>query len=406
MKAPYIVLNNLSPEQCDRWVQQFEKDGRNIAEGMWRRSHDEFTHQKFGSPINDKSRRLVHFIDKYEIIERNNQQHLAITQSYLYICSTLPVAAVVTYWQRHRDLAQLHGWSIEKWDNRSCRLRNGDYEITGTIYDIHPEDLGNETSFPANYKTVEMIVRSKNEDIPKDKRETPWGVWRSKYRRPIPRQEPKIVEDLKELLPYFPMHVELGCGPSLEAGIPPLSQLHHIYSAADYATGKFLFGKDDTLLERIITDISGFYESAAEPYRSCFLAQVTPFYELLGKLRQQGLILEPLINNNFDGLAKLVGFEELYIRRYETSRWIPDIQFDPRAKSILVVGSHADRRLVRVHARQAGLQVINVDPEGYYHKDGSFEPYPLEALDASDILVRMTAGTFAEQLSNVLKTAS
>lgn len=197
------------------------------------------------------------------------------------------------------------------------------------------------------------------------------------------------------------MQIELGCGPSLEAGIPPLSQLHHIYSAADYSTGKFLFGEDDTLLERVLSDIGAFYSSAAEPYKTCFLAELTEFYVLFGKMLKTGKALNPLINNNFDSLAKLVGFDELYIRRYETSTWIPDIQFDPRAKSLLVVGSHADRRLVRVHAREAGLQVIYVNPEGYY-KDGKFTSYPLEALDANDILIRMTAAEFAENLSKIL----
>ncbi len=401
MQTPFIVIPKLSETDIKRWQVQFEKDGRNIAEGMWRRSHDSYTAEKFGTDPYDHRRRLVHFIDEYNIIPKNGEHNLAITQSYLYICSTLPAGDIESYWAKHKDIALKHNWKIEIWDDATCRAINGDYEVSGKIYDIHPNDRDNNTDFPESYKTVEITVRSLNENIPRDKRETPWGVWKNDYRRPIPREEPREVTDLSELVNYFPMYVELGCGPSLEAGIPPLSLLHHIYSAADYSTGKFLFGDDDTLLERVMTNLHDFYTSAAEPYKQCFLAPVTPFYSMLGRMLENGQVLDPLINNNFDGLAKLVGFNELYIRRYETSKWIPDISFNPKANSLLVVGSHADRRLVRVHARSAGLQIIYVDPEGYY-KDGEFTPYPLEALDAADILVRMTAEEFAAKFSAIL----
>lgn len=402
MKSPYIVLDNLSPEQLERWNVQFAKDGRNIAEGMWRRSHDDYTAEKFGSDPSDRRRRLVHFIDNYDIIDSEKGKALGITHSYVYICSTLPQEDVAAYWQRHKQLAEQGGWNTEYWNDDTFRITNGDYEVTGKIYDIHPNDQESGTVFPEGYRTVEVIFRTIDEAIPKDKRETPWGVWNSSYRRPIERQEPEIVTDLSEIEKYFPMHVELGCGPSLEAGIPPLSRLHHIYSASDYSTGSFLFGETDTLLERIITSIADFYLDASEPYKKCFLAPMTPFYEMLGVLREKGLAIEPLINNNFDGLAKLVGYKEMYIRRYETTNWIPDIHFNPEAKALLVVGSHADRRLVRVHARQAGLKVIYVDPEGYTDKEGNFTPYPLEALDASDILIRMTANDFGSKMLDIL----
>jgi hypothetical protein len=404
MNSPYIVLNNLSPEQIERWHVQFARDGRDTAEGMWRRSHDDYTAKKFGSDPNDKRRRLVHFIDKYDIVDAIGGKALGIIHSYVYICSTLPRQDVANYWLRHQELAKRHGWKTDRWNDEAFRIINGDYEITGKIYDVHPNDQESGTTFPEDYRTVEVIFRTINETIPKDKRETPWGVWNSKYRHPIERQEPEIVTDLSEIKKYFPLHIELGCGPSLEAGIPPLSRLHHIYSASDYSTRVFLFGEGDTLLERIITNISDFYNDASESYRKCLLAPITPFYEMLGVLRDKGLAVEPLINNNFDGLAKLVGYEELYIRRYETTNWIPDIRFNPKAKGLLVVGSHADRRLVRVHARQAGLKVIYVDPEGYIDRGGNFTPYPLEALDASDILIRMTANDFGSKFLELLKS--
>jgi hypothetical protein len=401
MRSPFIVVPSLTAQQVEKWHRQFATDGRDLAEGMWRRSHDAYTERVHGSTPGDRRRRLVHFLDRYEVVELAGSRHLAITESYVYVCSTLPGPDVREYWDRHRRLASRHGWFIEAWGETSFRATHGDYEITGALRDAHPHDLADGTVFPSGYQTVEVTFRSLSEAMEKATRESPWEVWRGSYHRPTPRESPRIVTDLSELLDYFPAHIELGGGPSIEAGIPPLNYFHHTYSAWSKSHGGFAFGATDTLLERIITDLGGFLAEAAEPYKRCFLAQPTVFYETLAKLREMGLLIGPLINNNFDGLAKLAGFEELYVRRYRATTWRPNIQFDPRAKALLVVGLHSDRRGVRRLARARGLQVIIVDPE-QCHDDGVLIPYPLEDVATEDIVVNMGANQFAAELTRAM----
>jgi len=77
----------------------------------------------------------------------------------------------------------------------------------------------------------------------------------------------------------------------------------------------------------------------------------------------------------------LYGFDIVY----------PTLNFT--GKSLLVIGSHADRRLVREQARNAGMQIIFVDPELY---EG--QPYAVEDAQDNDLIIRLKASEFAEQI--------
>lgn len=140
-------------------------------------------------------------------------------------------------------------------------------------------------------------------------------------------------------------------------------------------------------------DPENFYRRASLPYLHALTAPPTDFYLLLRELHDRSMIIEPVITNNFDGFATLVGLSERYIREYTTTRLVPKIDFHPEAKSLLVVGAHADRRRVAEAARNQGLKVIYVDPEGY-EEGRKFRPYPLEAPQDSDMLIRMKACGF------------
>jgi hypothetical protein len=64
---------------------------------------------------------------------------------------------------------------------------------------------------------------------------------------------------------------------------------------------------------------------------------------------------------------------------------------------LLVIGVHADRRLVQMRARAQGLRVLFIDPEAYVAPDGRAIPYPVEAPQRDDLFVRATAdAAFAE----------
>lgn len=115
----------------------------------------------------------------------------------------------------------------------------------------------------------------------------------------------------------------------------------------------------------------------------------------------RGLIVGPIITNNFDGLVSRVGLKELFVRRYEETHIIPKIKFHPQAKSLFVVGSHADRRRIQHAARNKGLKIVYVDPEGYL-SSGKFIEYPLESPQDCDFLFRVTANEFAKRIYELI----
>lgn len=79
-------------------------------------------------------------------------------------------------------------------------------------------------------------------------------------------------------------------------------------------------------------------------------------------------------------ISSYIDLKEKYVRRFEEFQIVPEIEFHPDARSLLVVGAHADRRRVEKQAREKGLQVIYVDPEGYLNPSGATIPYPLESV--------------------------
>lgn len=188
----------------------------------------------------------------------------------------------------------------------------------------------------------------------------------------------------------------MGAGASVEAGIPPLHSLHQLYHVSEGNSHKFLLGpKEDRLLLDIALDPSSFYRKVGEIYKKALTLKITPFYHLLKTLYDDNKIVGSVITNNFDRLVTAVGLPEKYVRRYDEAHITPDIKFHNKAKSLIVFGSHADRRRIQHAARESGLQVIYVDPEGYTFPTG-FRPYPLESVQDEDLLVNMTMGEFTE----------
>ena len=128
------------------------------------------------------------------------------------------------------------------------------------------------------------------------------------------------------------------------------------------------------------------------------VAGSTDFYRAIGTLRERGLLVGPVITNNFDCQCADLGFPEISLRNYDWEPYYPQIPYDPRARSLLVVGVHADRRLVQMRARERGLKVIFVDPEAYVAPDGSRIHYPVEAPQTEDLFVRSTASDALSRL--------
>jgi len=277
----------------------------------------------------------------------------------------------------------------------------GDLQMTRRDYVRHPMDpVSLLLSADDSHRTLELTIRSHNDATGPVDRVMPWDVLRRGMRIKDRRENPIGVPDLKGLADYLPFHLEVGCGLSIEAGIPPLHFLHGVYQVTDREQGTFIL---DPARDHVITGLLASPESVmprlTRMYRSCFLAEPSRAHWNLKTLANRGHLLEPVMTNNFDGLLARVGLAELYLRRYDQD--MPAVDFDPRAKALLVIGSHADRRRVQQRARERGLKIFFLDPEGFWEGD-AFTSYPLEGVRRGDFHCCQTASTAVQVLTDHL----
>jgi len=232
-----------------------------------------------------------------------------------------------------------------------------------------------------------------------DGRRLPWEVLFRGIRRRDTRGEPTLVSSLAPLARFLPFQIELGCGISTEAGIPPLHFLHDLYSVTDRDTGTFIFGGyADTLLAQVLSDPECHLRRRAQMMHACLMAQPTQAHRVLQELASRRMLLTP-ITNNFDGLHARVGLDECYIRRYDED--VPDVPIHPETKALLVIGSHADRRKVQARFRERGLPIFFLDPEGF-HEEGRFVPYPIEGARDGDYIRHAGAAAGLRELAQEL----
>ena len=397
-KMEIIILDNLDKRYKEKWYKQFVLPQRKNAEGLWRRTQEEEIKVQSGwISKNDQRRRMIHFLDEYDVLEKNGKCQLVIKNVYLWLCTSLPKTEINEYLDRIYYIAQLHNWS--KSENL---LIKDDLKISISLNDQHPEDKKEGRQFPNNYQTLELVVS--NDPFFGPNKNSPWDVLKSGIRKKGTRTKtPNIIENLEELNKFAPFQFELGGGASIELGIPPLNHLHDIYYVNNLHTNQFIFGKDDNLIPDILEDYEKFYrERASIAYKKSLLAEPNEFYLLLMDLYSKGIAVGDIITNNFDGLASLVNIKERYVRKYEDTDIVPNIKFHKDAKSLIVVGSHADRRLIQEAGRKNGLKIIYVDPEKYMDYKGNSIDYPLETLKDEDLLVQMTAVEFAKKYKKFL----
>jgi hypothetical protein len=387
MKFPLVLEPELGDSQLARYRGHVDSDAsgwhRRWTESIWRR-HQHPTNARLSgwSGEGDCRRRIIHFHDEYGVEGRA----FVLRRAYLWLCVTLPDEDVDAYAQRIDTGLGQGGWTPEKLG----RWRRGDLAATVRRWRIHPEDERRGYAIPPRYSTLEMRIQTDGYAHPADWHARPWKVFhevglRHKLARGAPREiSPEAIAE------FLPAQLELGCGPSIEAGVPELSSLHRIYgvSLPDY---RFIFrAEQDSLLE-VVARPEAKYREMAAIYRACLLARETDFYRTIRALWERGDFVGPVITNNFDCLCAEQGLAEISLRKYDVGPYYPRIAHDPQARSLLVVGVHADRRLVQMRAREQGLRVIFVDPEQYVAPDGARIHYPVEAPQDEDLFVRATA---------------
>jgi hypothetical protein len=408
VKFPFVVQAELSDVELDRYHRHIDSDEsgwhRRFTESIWRRHQHPSNARLSGWQSElDRKKRLIHFYDEYGVEGRN----FVLRNAYLHLALGLPAAHVDEYhaaitaglrdgdWHREGDAAG----AGEHW-------RRGDLRAVVRRARVHPEDLAlaPDNLPPAGYESLDVVVRTADHALPPEWERRPWEVfYRVGLRRKLAREEPRLV-GAADLAAHLPAQLELGCGPSIEAGIPHLSTLHRIYgvSRADYS---FIFRAGDDALLTLFRDPEAKFREMTEIYRACLVARPTPFYHRLLDLWRRGFIVGPVITNNFDCQCADLGLPEISLRRYDWGPYYPHIDHDPRARSLLVIGVHADRRLVQMRARERGLRVLFIDPEAYVGPDGQPIAYPVEAPQRDDLFVRATAHDAFEVLHQALTPA-
>jgi hypothetical protein len=371
---------------------------RKLEEGLWRRTQEpENANESGWRAAGDGRRRLLHYRYTYDVVERLDAPVLCLATLYIMYCVTYP----------EEDLARVHAGIIQAlqaggWirQETGARWRRGDVSLTLLTFDRHPMDDEAGRGTPAGYRSLEIILRSDDDQTGPVEQLMPWDVLSRGMRLKDERADPIFIPDLALIADYLPFHVEVGCGLSVESGIPPLHYLHDLYQVTDRSSNTFVLDSArDDVIPTLLTSPEVCMPALTSMYRACFLAEPGVAHHGLKQLAELGHITGPVMTNNVDALIARAGLAALNLRRYDQD--IPDVDFDSRAKSLLVIGSHADRRRVQRRARQLGLAVFFVDPEGYW-ENGVFTPYPLEGTRPGDYLCRRCAGAAIPELVDYL----
>jgi hypothetical protein len=400
MHFPVTVIPELNDRQIHRYHAHVDSDRtgwhRRWTESIWRRhQHPSNSALSAWRTPDDRRRRLIHFYDEYGLEGRA----FVLRHSYLRMDVTLPDVDVERYRAMILRGIERGGWTRDASHAHAMRWSRGDLVGSLEIVRIHPEDEQRGISFPDRYHTLTLCVRSRGNAAPPDLERRPWRWFHDVGLRPmLSAGHPERIKP-EQIAEFLPAQLELGCGPSTEAGVPHLSNLHRIYgvSRGDFS---FIFDAEDDGLLRVCAEPEAKYAEMTNIYRACMLAEPTPFYHGIRALADRELIVGPVITNNFDCLCADIGLDELSLRRYDTDQYYPmgtlgmadAIDFDPRARSLIVVGVHADRRLAQARARAQGLTVVYVDPERYIDPQGRAISYPVESPQSGDLFVRLPAG--------------
>lgn len=387
MKFPYKICK-LTNNEVNIFNKYFATKGEFVFEGIWFRSQEEVNKNVSGYINNTtRNRRTIHYNHVFYV----KDNYLMVKSSYIYLSIRL----------NNNEYDKYLNDIINTLENNNYIKSNNIYikdnlNIMINKYDKHPYD-----EIIDNYKTVDIIVKSDNLNNTDKLFNQVWNLQVKGIRERDTRGNPKYINDFNELKEYFPMAVELGCGPSIEAGVMPLYKLHEIYKVQRHSDGKFYFGTNDTLIKQIIekdnVKFNEFYEIIAE----CIKAKPTNFHYNLKKMYDKKLFTMNLFNNNFDRLCKRIGINENILRVYNIENYFPKVIFDKDVKALLCIGTHADRRFIQRQARNQGLKIIYVDPEGF-NTDNEFFKYEIEGAKDEDYILKMTASEFSQVLENII----
>lgn len=392
MKFPFVLKTKLDDDSISVWNNVLLKtrgtgNDKTIEQSLWRRNQNERNKEMSGwKSSGDMARKIVYYKHHYDMTGFEDKERLELTSTYVYVALTLKSKDLDEYLKMTVGNTASGGWTQMAdglYSNEDLGLKINHY--------LSPSDRKGEYDvFPEGYETLEIELKSNNFVITNEQKLI-WQIAKAGLRKSLKRDNPIYAKSVAEFKKYFPCQIEMGCGPSFEAGVWPLHTLHEIYSINEPFTKKFIIdAKHDTFIDGLIGDTKNTFEKTSEFFGRIVSAKLTDFYYILKELYEKEKVVGPILTNNFDGLHLRLGLPELFLRTYDEVDVMPELQFDNRAKSLMVIGCHADRRGIERRARERGLKIIYIDPEGWW-VDGKFFNYPLESPQPIDIVYKKTA---------------
>ncbi|MGK5558905.1 hypothetical protein ACSNOI_45620, partial [Actinomadura kijaniata] len=320
---PHPVTGPLDGDLIDRWNRYFAGDherDRTVEEGLWRRTQEpaNIEQSRWAGP-GDARRRMVHYHYRYDLHDSAGGTVLAMVGLYLSHSVTAPAAEIAVHRKQLADSFTAGGWV--QVDDGLWAL--GDLRCRLTAHTVHPEDAAARRRLPEHYRSLDLVLTSDGYWPDEDTRAMPWQVLAAGMRIPEQRGNPELVTDLSALAEFTPFMVEMGCGPSTEAGIPPLHRLHEVYRVTirdhdDAFTTVHPFTLDpvtDPLPHELLRGPERKLPELTEMFTACFMADPTPAHGALARMADAGHIVGPIITHNFDVLCGRAGLAEHYVRR-------------------------------------------------------------------------------------------
>ncbi|WP_413808088.1 hypothetical protein [Streptomyces sp. OE57] len=407
MFLPHSVIDHLTDEQVAMWIEHFaggsHERPRSIEEGIWRRTQDPTNAEQSGwSEDSQGRRRIVHYRYRYDLDYTFPVPRLVLADLYLYHSIMAPADEIKTY----RDA--ITGWLAEgRWRQKGDDTwQLGDLQVTVAEHEEHPQDERASRETPAGFRSVDLTFITEDFKVTRDVRQLPWNVLAGGMRVKEARGNPEYAPDLSALADLLPFQVEIGCGTSIEASVPPLHFLHEVYRVTQRKDNAMtqdhaftMTPAADKLVEELLLVPGAKAEQLVEMFRACFLAQPTAAHHSLKALHDAGHFVGPVLQHNFDLLAARAGLPECFLRRYDQK--VPPVPFIDGAKALLVIGLHADRRAVQARARGRGMKVFFLDTEGL-EEAGEYRPYLIEGAREGDVIVRSSATPALRRLCHVL----
>lgn len=264
-------------------------------------------------------------------------------------------------------------------------------------------DVDNHNIYPSDYRHLEVFITNKFSTI--NHHEDYLRIWelnKKGIRRIDTYDNPQEITNFEDLLPFLPAQLEIGCGPSIEIGIPALDTLHEIYGVQNKKTLKFYFGNNDNFLVDFFENYENMFEKFSYIIIKILQAELGTSQFCIKQLYDLSVFRGDILSNNFDGVLRRLGINDYCMRTYNYESLYPQVKFADGIKSLIVLGSHADRRKIQEKARELGIKIIYINPEGYF-ENGVFRTKKVESLKDTDIIVRKCSHEALSELLRIIK---